>query len=123
LASYSAEFVPPLLKAMHNARELVGTDPLGTERSRYLQIVKTLVLVAMILKIIQDLHPGVVTDAVLAQRLAIALDTGPGGDKSGWPGWVLLQVAPEDLAQYGATEADNLATLQAKIAAYESAPH
>jgi hypothetical protein len=123
VATFSSEFVPPLLKAMHGASGTVGTDPLGSERSRYLQLVEVLVLVAMVLKIIQDLHPTVVTDAVLNQRLAIALDTGPGGDRSGWPGWILLQVAPELLAQYGATEADSAQVLQQKIDAYNAVVH
>lgn len=123
MADYSAQFVPPLLKAMHNAAGTVGTDPLGTEQSRYLQLVEVLALIAMTLKIIQDLHPAAVTDAVLNQRLAAALDTGPGGDRSGWPGWVLLQIPPELLPQYGATEADTAPILKQKIDAYNAAVH
>lgn len=117
MADYSALFVPPLLKAMHNSRTVVGTGVLGTERSRYLQILELLALISMVLKVIQDLHPDLATDAAFAQRLGLALDTGPGGAKD-WPGWVMLQIPPEDLAMYGATETDSPAVLKAKIDAY-----
>jgi hypothetical protein len=123
MATYSSQFVPTLLKAMHQSADLVGTDPMGTERSRYLQLVEVLALIAMTLKIIQDLHPTAVTDAALLDRLNACLDTGPGGDKSGWPGWILLQIPPQDLAMYGATETDSAAALQAKMDAYNSGVH
>jgi hypothetical protein len=117
LADYSAQYVPALLKAMHNARFTVGTGVMGTERSRYLQILEMLTLFGMLLKIIQDIHPDVATDAAFTQRLNISLDTGPNGAKD-WPGWVMLQIPPEDLPSYGATETDSPAVLQAKINAY-----
>lgn len=116
MADYSAQFVPPLVKAMHNAAGLVGTDVLYSERSQYLAILEILSIQAMTLKLIQDLAPQV-TDAILADRLNAALDTGPNGAKD-WPGWVMLQVPPESLAQYGATEADSPQVLQQKIDAH-----
>lgn len=117
---YSSGYVPYLVKALHNARDLIGTDIMGTDHYRYLQFLEMVTLIAMVMKAVQDLHPGVATDAAWQQRLSISLDTGPGGDRSGWPGWVVLQVPPERLADYGATEADSIASLQAKIDAFNA---
>jgi hypothetical protein len=114
---YSAGFVPYLVKAMHAARGTIGTDVMIGDRSRYLETLEILSLIAMVMKMIQDLHPTVATDAVMAQRLNISLDTGPAGARD-WLGWVYLQIQPELLARYGATEADSVAVLQAKIDAY-----
>lgn len=120
---WSSGFVPYLVKAMHSARNDIGTDVMGSDHAQYLELLEILALIAMVMKAVQDLHPTVALDSVWAQRLAISIDTGPGGDRSGWPGWVVLQVPPEQLAQYGATEADSVAQLQAKIDAYNAAPH
>lgn len=117
---WSAGFVPFLLKGMHDVRQDVGTSPLSIDRTQYMVVLEVLSLVGMVMKAVQDLHPAVATDAVWAQRLAVAIDTGPGGDRSGWPGWVFLQIPPEQLARYGATEADSIGVLQAKIAAYNA---
>lgn len=116
MANWSAAFVPSLLKGQHNVRHDLGTDILSSNRELYNANLTTLALIGMLMKVIQDVAPQV-TDAVWQQRLAVAIDTGPGGDRSGWPGWVLLQVPPEDLARYGATEADSVEVLRAKIAA------
>jgi hypothetical protein len=116
---YSAHYVPYLVKAMHDASHDVGFDVMYSDRGQYLEMLELLALSATIMKVISDVAPQV-TDGVWAQRLAIALDTGPGGDRSGWPGWVVLQVPPEHLARYGAAETDDVSTLQAKIAAYNA---
>jgi hypothetical protein len=120
--AYSSQIVPSLLAAQHSpaVTEALGTDVMGASKEPYNINLTLLTLIAMVMKAIQDLHPTVVTDAVWQARLAAALDTGPGGDTSGWPGWVVLQVRPEDLVRYGATTADNVTTLQAKIAAYNN---
>jgi hypothetical protein len=123
MADWSAQYVPALIKAMHNSAPILGTDPLGAPRAQYLVMLELLAVNAMTLKIIQDLHPDLATDSEFQHRLDIALDTGADGDKSGWPGWVLLQVPPEMLAQYGATEADSADVLQAKMDAYNNGPH
>jgi hypothetical protein len=117
---YSAGYVPYLVKALHNARDMIGTDIMGADHYRYLQFLEMITLIAMVMKVIQDLHPGVATDAAWQQRLNASLDTGPGGDRSGWPGWVILQVPPEQLAMYGATEADSAGVLRAKIDAFNA---
>jgi hypothetical protein len=119
---FSSGFVPYLVKAMHAARDDIGTDIMGTDHSRYLQYLEIFSLIAMVMKAVQDLAPTQATDAVWAQRLSISIDTGPGGDRSGWPGWIILQVPPEQLSQYGATETDSPAVLQAKIDAYNAMP-
>lgn len=116
MADRPYQFVGPILQAMHAIADQVGTDVMWSGRDLYNAVVELICLHAMTLKIIQDLHPTLVTDQVLQQRLNEAIDTGPNGDRSGWPGWVLMQIAPEDLARYGATTADTLATLQTKIA-------
>jgi hypothetical protein len=123
MAAWSAQFVPALVKAMHNAAPIVGTDPLGAPPAQFRLMVELLAINAMTLKIIQDLAPGVVTDEFLQERLNIALDTGPDGDKSGWPGWLLAQVSPEMLQQYGADETDSEDVLKQKIDAYNSGGH
>lgn len=122
MATYPAQFVPPMLKAQHSQiiREALGTDIMMTSRELYNINLTLLSLIAMTLKIIQDLHPTVVTDAALLDRLAHAIDTGPGGDTSGWAGWILLQIKPEDLGIYGGLETDTLAQLQAKIDAHNA---
>jgi hypothetical protein len=115
---YSAGFVPSMLKAMHDARDVVGTDVMVGDPSRYREIVQTLALFGVVAKAIQDLHPDKATDAEWASRLSRALDTGPNGDKGGWPGWVVLQVPPTLLARYGGTLTDSVPVLQAKIDAW-----
>jgi hypothetical protein len=117
---YSAGFVTYLVKAMHNARTDIGTDIMAGDHSQYLQFLELLAIDAMLMKAIQDLHPDAATDAAWAQRLNISLDTGPNGARN-WPGWVVLQVPPERLAKYGATEADSVPVLQAKIDAWNAA--
>lgn len=119
MADWSAQYVPTLLKTMHDARDQIGTDVMGEERFRYMHTVAMLTLISMVLKIIQDLHPGVATDDAFLQRLLISLDTGPNGARN-WPGWVMLQVTPETLPMYGANEQDSPAVLQAKIDAYNA---
>lgn len=123
MAAYSAQFVPYLLKAQQSdvVSEAMGTNVMGTDRQTYAVNLELLTLIAMVMKAVQDLVPGTATDAWWQQRLNAALDTGPGGDRSGWPGWVILQIRPEDLARYGATEADSIAALREKIAAYRAA--
>lgn len=116
--NWSAEFVPYLVKAMHAARDDIGTDIMAGDHSQYLQFLEILSLIAMVMKAVQDLHPTVATDAVWSQRLGVSIDTGPNGDRSGWPGWVMLQVPPERLARYGGTLTDSVPVLQAKIDAY-----
>lgn len=117
---WSAGYVPYLLKAMHNVRQDVGTSPMSLDRTQFMVLLEVLSMIGMVMKAMQDLHPAVATDAAFSQRLGIAIDTGPAGDRSGWPGWVVLQVAPEKLALYGATEADSVAVLQQKINAYNA---
>lgn len=114
---YSAKYAPPLLAAEHSIAVDLGVDVMAVGPELYRINLLTLSLIGMVMKVISDVAPAV-TDTVWQQRLAIAVDTGPGGDRSGWPGWVLLQITPELLAQYGATTADSVASLQAKIAAY-----
>jgi hypothetical protein len=116
---YSAGYVPFLLKAMHNIRTDVGTSPLLVDRTQYMVVLELLSLTSMVMKVVQDLVPATVTDALWQARLGIAIDTGPAGARD-WPGWVLLQVAPEKLALYGATESDSAAVLQQKINAYNA---
>jgi hypothetical protein len=118
MATWSAQFVPRLLKGQHAIRAELGTDVMSGSREVYNTNLTTLALIGMVMKAVQDLAPATATDAFWVDRLATAIDTGPGGDRSGWPGWILLQISPEDLAIYGATEADSLATLQAKITAH-----
>lgn len=116
---YSAGYVPYLVKAMHSAAPTVGTDIMSSDRGTYLMMLELLAIQAMVMKVVQDLVPGTVTDAFWSARLGISLDTGPGGAQD-WPGWVVLQVPPERLARYGATEADSVGVLQAKIDAYNA---
>lgn len=125
MVAWSAQMVPSMLQAQHSPdiTAALGTDIMGSDRGAYNTNLTTLALIAMVLKMLQDLNPTVVTDAVILQRLGIAIDTGPGGDRTGWPGWVLLGVAPERLAQYGATTADSAASLQTKIDAYNAGVH
>lgn len=119
MASYSSEFVGPMIKAMHSISPQLGTDIMWANKELYNVVLELLCLHAMTLKILQDLHPSVVTDVALQTRLNNAIATDPNGP--GWLGWIMLQIPPESLAQYGATEADSIATLQAKIAAYQAA--
>lgn len=121
MADWSASFVPYLLEGQHShaVTDNLGTDIMGTaDKELYNVNLTLLMLISMVMKVVQDLAPDLVTDALLAHRLAIALDTGPNGDRSGWPGWVVLQVKPEDLAIYGATITDSVDALRAKIDAY-----
>lgn len=122
MADYSAQMVPTLLKALRSTAvvQALGTDVMGGSKETYNVVIEQLCLVAMVMKAIQDLHPTVATDAAWLARLNSALDTGPAGDQSGWPGWVVLQVAPENLAMYGATEADSVASLRTKIETYNA---
>lgn len=120
MADYSAQMVPTLLKALRSPVivQNLGTDVMGSAKETYNLILEMLCLIAMVMKAVQDLHPTTATDAAWLARLNGALDTGPGGDMSGWPGWVVLQVAPEKLALYRATETDDVPTLASKIASY-----
>lgn len=120
MATRPYQFVGAMLKAQHSIRNTIGTDVLSADKQTYNVNLQLLALLAMTLKILQDLRPDIVTDAALQQRLIEAIDTGPNGDKSGWPGWIVLQVAPDDLDRYGATEADDVPTLRAKIDAYNA---
>lgn len=117
---WSAGFVPYLLKAMHSVRADVGSSPMSVDRTQYMVLLETLSLISMVMKAVQDLAPTVATDAEWSRRLGIAIDTGPNSDRSGWPGWVFLQIPPDRLALYGATEADSPAVLQQKINAYNA---
>jgi hypothetical protein len=118
MVAWSSQFVPYLLKGQHSVRDDLGTDVISGSIEPYNVNLTVLSLISMVMKAIQDIAPGTATDAFWQARLNIAVDTGPNGDRSGWPGWVLAQIAPEDLAVYGATEADSLAVLRAKIAAH-----
>jgi hypothetical protein len=120
VVAYSAQMVPTMLRAQHSVADLLGTDVMGSNASAYNTNLETLALIAMVMKAVQDIAPTVATDAFWQSRLNLAIDTGPAGDRSGWPGWVLLQVAPERLADYGATLTDSAAVLQAKINAYNA---
>lgn len=119
--AFSARLVPSMLLGQHSVSDALGTDVMFVGREQYNLNLETLALVAMVLQIIQDLAPTVVTDDLLQQRLNLALDTGPNGDRSGWPGWALMQIRPEDLMMYGANLTDDLPTLEAKVAAYNAA--
>lgn len=118
MATYPSQFVGPLVKAQHSQiiRETLGTDVMTIAKDAYNMNLTLMTIVAMLMKIVQDLAPGTVTDAFLQDRLNHSIDTGP----EGWPGWLLLQVRPEDLAKYRATEFDDAATLQQKIDAYNA---
>lgn len=118
MASRPYQFVAPMLKAQHNLRYTMGTDVVTADKQTYNVNLQILSLIAMVLKCLQDAVPLMFTDANLQQRLNEAIDTGANGDRSGWPGWIVLQVPPEDLAKYGATEADLIPQLQAKIDAW-----
>lgn len=122
MAAYASQFVPYLLRAQHSRTvvESLGTDIMSTTKETYNDNLTILVLISMLMKIIQDLHPTVATDAAFLDRLNHALDTGPSGDQSGWLGWVVLQIKPEDLAIYGGLETDTIAVLQAKIDAHNA---
>lgn len=123
MADFPYQFVGPMLQGMHNIRNDIGTDPMHADRTLYNITVELLVLTSMMMKAIQDIAPTVANDAFWQQRLNTAIDTGPAGDRSAWPGWILLQVPPEDLAKYGATLTDTVPALQAKIDAYNAAAH
>lgn len=114
MATNSSEFVPPILGGMHAIRDLIGTDIMMVSSELYDITVLNITLHAMTLKILQDLHPDVVTDAALSDRLSASI-------AGFWPGWVLLQVRPSDLAMYGATDTDSAEVLKAKIDAYNAA--
>lgn len=120
MVAMSAQFVPALLKGEHAIAQDLGTDVMLSQGSQYNINLETLCLIAMVMKAVQDLSPSVATDAFWQDRLNKAIDTGPGGDRSGWPGWILLQVPPENLPLYGGTEGDSVSVLQAKIAAYNA---
>ncbi len=121
MADWSSQMVGPMLQGMHSLAGDLGVDIMWSDSGTYRIVLELLALQAMTLKIIQDLHPAAVTDAALLQRLGIAVDTGPGGDRSGWPGWILLQIPPEALAQYGGTLTDTVPQLKAKIDAWNTA--
>ena len=123
MADFPYQLVGPMLQGMHNIRDDIGTDALRCDRQTYNITIEVLVLIGMVIKAIQDIAPTVATDAFWQARLNTAIDTGPGGDRSAWPGWILLQVPPEDLAKYGATLTDTVPALQAKIDAYNAAAH
>lgn len=118
MADRPFEYIGPIIKAMESLKYDLGSDIMSGNRELYCAVLELVALHAMTLKIIQDLHPGVVTDEVLGQRLATAVDTGPDGDRSGWPGWLVLGVSPSLLPQYGATESDSVPVLQQKIYDY-----
>lgn len=121
MVAYSSGYVPYLLQAQHSPTvpATLGTDVMGAGKELYNVNLELLMLISMLMKVISDVAPQV-TDQVWSDRLAIAMDTGPGGDRSGWPGWVILQVTPESLAQYGATTSDSVDVLRAKIAAWQA---
>lgn len=117
MVAKSADFVPYLLGAQRTVvRDGLGTDIMGGEKSLYNTNLSTLSLIAMVMKVIQDLNPAVATDAAWQARLNAAIDM-----TGGWPGWILGQVRPEDLAMYGATMSDSLEVLQQKIRDYDIA--
>jgi hypothetical protein len=113
----SADFVPYMLNAQRTVvRDGLGTDIMGSEKALYNTNLATLSLIAMVMKVVQDLHPTVATDAAWQTRLAAAIDM-----TGGWPGWILGQIRPEDLAMYGASLTDTLEVLQQKIRDYDLA--
>lgn len=122
MASYSSQIIPYLLKAQHSSAvtSALGTDVMAVGKETYNINLEVLTLIAMVMKAIQDIAPLQATDAFWLDRLNHALDTGPNGDTSGWLGWVVLQIRPEDLAIYGGLETDSIATLQAKIDAHNA---
>lgn len=121
MVAWSAQNVPFMLQAQHSpaVTDNLGTDIMGSGRELYNTNLTLLSLIGMVMKAIQDISPTA-TDAFWQARLNTAIDTGAGGDRSGWPGWVILQVRPEDLAKYGATTSDSVPVLQAKIDAYNA---
>jgi len=120
MAARPYDFVGPIMKAMESLKYDLGSDIFTGSKEVYNAVLMLVSLQAMTLKIIQDLNP-LVTDAVLQQRLNTAIDTSSTpGDRSGWAGWLVLQISPSMLAQYGATEADTVASLQQKIADYNA---
>lgn len=121
MVAYSAQYVPYLLEAQHNIAAELGVDIMTSDLQTYRVNMTNLALLSMVMKAVQDLAPATATDAFWQQRLGIAIDTGPGGDKSGWPGWVVLQIQPANLATYGGLLTDGVAALQAKIDAWKLA--
>jgi hypothetical protein len=121
MAAYASQIVPYLLKGQHSPAVVsgLGSDIMGSSKEVYNVNLELLMLIAMVMQGVQALLPGA-TDAFWLDRINHALDTGPGGDISGWLGWIILQVAPENLAQYGATEADTVASLRTKIETYNA---
>lgn len=116
MVAKSADFVPYLLNAQRSViRDSLGTDIMGSEKALYNTNLAHLCLLAMVMKAIQDLNP-LATDAAWQARLNAAIDM-----TGGWPGWILGQVRPEDLAMYGATMTDSLEVLQQKIRDYDIA--
>lgn len=116
------QFVPFLMKYMQSLKFDLGTDIFWADKQTYNLALMGATLHAMTLKILQDLHPDVVTDEALLQRLLTAIDTGPEDAEEGkrglWPGWLVDGVAPELLAQYGADETTTVAELRQKIYDY-----
>lgn len=122
MADRPYQFVPFLMKYLHGLRYDLGTDVMLADPQTYNVALMQCTLHAMTLKILQDLHPDLVTDAALLDRLLTVIDTGPNGDRSGWPGWLLLPVPPEMLAQYGADESTDPGTLRQLIQDYNNPP-
>lgn len=121
MAARPYDFIPTIMKALESLKADLGTDIMGANKELYNAVLMLVSLQAMTLKIIQDLNPLVVTDAALQQRLNTAIDTSATpGDRSGWAGWLVLQISPSALATYGATEADSVAVLRQKIADYNA---
>lgn len=121
MVAWSSQFVPPLLRGQHNIRDDIGTDIMMTSVSQYRINLEILCLIGMVMKMVQNVAPLVATDAAWQSLLNTAIDTGPNGDRSGWPGWILLQVLPGDLGRYGGTLTDTVPQLQAKIDAWHLA--
>jgi hypothetical protein len=118
MVAKSADFVPYLLNAQRSQviRDALGTDIMGSEKALYNVNLINLSLISMVMKVVQDLHPTVATDAAWQTRLNSAVDM-----TGGWPGWILGQIRTEDLATYGATTSDTLEQLQQKIRDYDLA--
>jgi hypothetical protein len=91
MAEFVHQYVGEILKRQHilaqTYPDVINTDPMLTDRTRYSMNLQAIMFIGVIMKVISEVAPQV-TDQVWLNALDHALDA---SDQNPWPDWILNQ--------------------------------